>query len=83
MCAFERTPRDKTPITYQYDCRNEKGLPTSFRMTGNGAFDCHLKAKQKIEQDSNLRKAHLAGEGTWKNDHHFSGYRLVREEVAS
>ena len=52
-------------------------------MTGNGAFDCHQKAKKKIEEDPNLRKAHLACEGLWNEDHHFSGYCLVEKEVAA
>tara|TARA_R100001594_G_scaffold29750_1_gene55423 strand:+ start:3603 stop:4277 length:675 start_codon:yes stop_codon:yes gene_type:complete len=81
--AFERTPRDKTSITYEYDCKDSNGLPTTFQMTGNGAFDCHQKAKKKIEEDPNLRKAHLAGEGLWREDRHFSGYCLVEKEVAA
>ena len=83
MCAFAPSPRDKTPITYEYNCKNSKGLPTTFKMTGNGVFDCHQKAKKKIEEDPNLRKAHLAGEGLWKEDRHFSGYCLVEKEVAA
>jgi len=83
MCAFAPSPRDKTPITYEYNCKNSKGLPTTFKMTGNGAFDCHQKAKKKIEEDPNLRKAHLAGEGLWKEDRHFSGYCLVEKGVAA
>ena len=81
--AFERTSRDKTPITYEYNCKDSNGIPTSFQMTGNGAFDCHQKAKKKIEEDPNLRKAHLAGEGLWTEDRHFSGYCLVEKEVAA
>ena len=83
MCAFAPSPRDKTPITYEYNCKDSNGIPTSFQMTGNGAFDCHQKAKKKIEEDPNLRKAHLAGEGLWKEDRHFSGYCLVEKEVAA
>jgi len=82
MCAFARSPRDKTPITYEYNCKDSNGLPTTFKMTGDGAFDCHQKAKKKIEEDPNLRKAHLAGEGLWQSDRHFSGYCLVEKEVA-
>ena len=40
VCAFEREPRDKTPITYEYNCKDSNGLPTSFQMTGNGQYDC-------------------------------------------
>ena len=83
VCAFEREPRDKTPITYEYNCKDSNGLPTSFQMTGNGAFDCHQKAKKKIEEDPNLRKAHLAGEGLWNEDHYFSGYCFVSKGVAA
>jgi len=83
VCAFKREPRDKTSITYEYDCKDSNGLPTTFQMTGNGAFDCHQKAKKKIEEDPNLRKAHLAGEGLWTEDRHFSGYWLVEKEVAA
>ena len=83
MCAFAPSPRDKTPITYEYNCKDSNGLPTTFKMTGNGAFDCHQKAKKKIEEDPNLRKAHLAGEGLWQSDRHFSGYCLVSKEVAA
>ena len=83
MCAFAPSLRDKTPITYEYNCKDSNGLPTTFKMTGNGAFDCHQKAKKKIEEDPNLRKAHLAGEGLWNEDHHFSGYCFVSKEVAA
>ena len=83
MCAFAPSPRDKTPITYEYNCKNSKGLPTTFKMTGNGVFDCHQKAKKKIEEDPNLRKAHLAGEGLWQSDRHFSGYCFVSKGVAA
>ena len=41
------------------------------------------KAKKKIEEDPNLRKAHLAGEGLWNEDHHFSGYCFVSKGVAA
>ena len=83
MHAFERTPRDKTPITYEYNCKDSNGLPTTFEMTGNGQYDCKKKAKKKIEEDPNLRKAHLAGEGLWTEDRHFSGYCFVSKEVAA
>ena len=83
MHAFERTPRDKTPITYEYNCKDSNGLPTTFEMTGNGQYDCEKKAKKKIEEDPNLRKAHLAGEGLWTEDRHFSGYCFVSKEVAA
>ena len=83
MHAFERTPRDKTPITYEYNCKDANGLPTTFEMTGNGQYDCEKKAKKKIDEDPNLRKAHLAGEGLWTEDRHFSGYCFVSKEVAA
>jgi len=83
MCAFAPSPRDKTPITYEFSCKDVKGLPTSFKMTGNGLYDCEQKAKKKIEEDPNLRKAHLAGEGLWKEDHHFNGCCFVSKEVAA
>ena len=83
VCAFEREPRDKTPITYEYDCKDLNGLPTSFQMTGNGQYDCEQKAKKKIDEDPNLRKAHLAGEGLWNEDHYFSGYCFVSKGVAA
>ena len=82
MHAFERTPRDKTPITYEYNCKDANGLRTTFEMTGNGQYDCEKKAKKKIDEDPNLRKAHLAGEGLWQSDRHFSGYCLVEKKVA-
>tara|TARA_B100000579_G_scaffold193781_2_gene158349 strand:+ start:1127 stop:1807 length:681 start_codon:yes stop_codon:yes gene_type:complete len=83
MHAFERTPRDKTPITYEYDCKDSNGLSTTFQMTGNGQYDCEQKAKKKIDEDPNLRKAHLAGEGLWTEDRHFSGYCFVSKGVAA
>ena len=83
MHAFERTPRDKTPITYEYNCKDANGLPTTFEMTGNGQYDCEKKAKKKIDEDPNLRKAHLAGEGLWQSDRHFSGYCFVSKGVAA
>jgi hypothetical protein len=83
MHAFERTPRDKTPITYEYNCKDSNGLPTTFEMTGNGQYDCEKKAKKKIDEDPNLRKAHLAGEGLWQSDRHFSGYCFVSKGVAA
>ena len=83
MHAFERTPRDKTPITYEYNCKDANGLPTTFKMTGNGQYDCEKKAKKKIDEDPNLRKAHLAGEGLWTEDRHFSGYCFVSKGVAA
>ena len=83
MHAYERTPRDKTPITYRYQCKNIAGEKVNFEMTGNGEFDSEQKAKKKIDEDPNLRKAHLAGEGLWKEDRHFSGYCFVEKEVAA
>ena len=67
--AYERTPRDKTPITYEYWCRNLAGERVAFKMTGNGQYDCEQKAKKKIEEDPNLSD--------------YSGYCLVEKEVAA
>jgi len=73
MHAFERRPRDKTPITYEYQCNHSNGSPVRFRMTGNGQYDCERKAKRKVDEDPFLKK--------WHQNHYFGGYSLVREEV--
>ena len=83
VCAFKREPRDKTSITYEYQCKNLAGERVSFQMTGNGAFDSEQKAKKKIDEDPNLRKAHLASEGKWSQDCYYDRRTLVREEVAA
>ena len=82
VCAFKREPRDKTPITYEYQCKNLAGERVSFQMTGDGAFDSEQKAKKKIDEDPNLRKAYLAGEGRWNQDCYYDRCTLVRKEVA-
>ena len=83
MHAYERTPRDKTPITYEYQCKNLAGERVSFQMTGNGDFDSEQKAKKKIDEDPTLRKAHLASEGRWSQDCYYDRRTLVRKEVAA
>ena len=83
VCAFKREPRDKTPITYEYQCKNLAGERVSFQMTGDGAFDSEQKAKKKIDEDPNLRKAYLAGEGRWNQDCYYDRRTLVRKEVAA
>ena len=83
MCAFAPSPRDKTPITYEYQCKNLAGERVSFQMTGDGDFDSEQKAKKKIDEDPNLRKAYLAGEGTWNQDCYYDRRTLVRKEVAA
>lgn len=67
--AYERTPRDKTPITYEYWCKNLAGERVAFEMTGNGQYDCEKKAKKKIDEDPNLSD--------------YTGYCLVEKEVAA
>ena len=47
MHAYDRRPRDKTPITYRYQCKNLAGEKVNFEMTGNGTFDSEQKAKKK------------------------------------
>ena len=69
MHAYERTPRDKTPITYEYWCKNLAGERVAFEMTGNGQYDCEEKAKKKIDEDSNLSD--------------YSGCCFVSKEVAA
>jgi len=78
--AYNRVPRDKTPITYEYECKNIAGEKVKFQMTGNGEFDSEEKAKKKIDEDPNLRKMQLAGENVWKTDYYFGGVRLVRSK---
>ena len=73
MHAFERRPRDKTPITYEYQCNHSNGSPVKFQMTGNGRYDCERKAEKKVDEDPFLKK--------WHQNHYFGGYSLVREEV--
>ena len=69
VCAFEREPRDKTPITYEYYCKNLAGERVAFEMTGNGQYDCEQKAKKKIDEDPNLSD--------------YSGYCFVSKGVAA
>jgi len=73
MHAFERRPRDKTPITYEYTCKHSNGSPVKFQMTGNGEYDSEKKAERKVDEDPFLKK--------WHQNHYFGGYSLVREEV--
>ena len=82
MHAYERTPRDKTPITYEYQCKNLAGERVNFKMTGNGAFDSEQKAKKKIDEDPNLRKAILADVDGWQSDHYYDRRTLVEKEEA-
>jgi len=91
MHAYERTPRDKTPITYKYTCKDLTGEKVQFEMTGNGSHDCEKKAEKKVDEDSNLRKMHIKGEPTnwsrkgslthWDKDHYFGGCCYVNKEV--
>ncbi len=83
VCAFKREPRDKTPITYKYQCKNLVGERVTFEMTGNGDFDCEQKARKKIDEDPNLRKAHFAGEGGWTQDSYWDMRRFVKRGVAA
>ena len=73
MHAFERRPRDKTPITYEYQCKHSNGSPVSFQMTGNGEYDSEKKAERKVDEDPFLKK--------WHPQYYFGGCRLIREEV--
>ena len=72
MHAFERRPRDKTPITYEYQCKHSNGSPVSFQMTGNGEYDSEKKAERKVDEDPFLKK--------WHQNHYFGRCLLVREE---
>jgi len=93
MHAYERTPRDKTPVTYKYTCKDLTGEKIQFEMTGNGSYDCEKKAEKKVDEDPNLRKMHIKGEPTnwgrkgslthWDEDHYFGGYCYVNKEVAA
>ena len=83
MHAYDRRPRDKTPITYRYQCKNLAGEKINFEMTGNGTFDSEQKAKKVVDEDPTLRKAILAGENGWQSDHYWSRRTLVRKEVAA
>jgi hypothetical protein len=82
MHAYDRRPRDKTPITYRYQCKNLAGEKIMFEMTGNGTFDSEQKAKKVVDEDPTLRKAILAGENGWQTDHYWSRRTLVRKEEA-
>ena len=74
MHAYERSPRDKTPITYEYTCNHSNGSPVTFQMTGNGDYDSEKKAERKVDEDPFLKK--------WHQNHYFGKRRLIREEAA-
>jgi len=82
MHAYDRVPRSKTPITYRYQCKNLAGEKVNFEMTGNGEFDSEQKAKKKIDEDPNLRKAILADVDGWQSDHYYDRRTLVEREEA-
>ena len=87
MHTYERTPRNKDPITYTYTCRNIRGEKVSFNMTGNGYFDCQKKAEEKVNSDPILRKVHYKNDPIewnkkekWEKDHYFDRIQIVLDE---
>ena len=86
VCAFKGERRDKTPVTYEYHCKHINGASIRFQITGNGSYDCEVKAKKKVDEDPNLRKMHLVGEKefgiTWDREYYFGGSSFISKEVA-
>ena len=52
--AYERRLRDKTPMTYQYECIDIDGKSVKFEITANGYHACGVEAKAKVDKDPNL-----------------------------
>jgi len=52
--AYERKLRNKTPMTYQYECIDIDGKPVEFKITADGYHACQVNAKAKVDADPNL-----------------------------